>query len=194
MKEIEIEITGTTPLLHHKMPQEDLYKLLGAKTEKKKSEEELTPREIAQRHTYVDSVGAYVIPVEMLMGAIKHIASDYKQKNTTRRSLKTVIAGAIRPTHDDAYILDESGAAVDSFEVDIRRGVNHQKGAVAICRPRFDRWKSKFKIEIDESIVPVKTAHEMIQDAGKRAGLGSYRVSRGGYYGQFRVTQWKELN
>lgn len=192
MKEFEIEITGTSPMLHHKMPDEALFKLLGAKQEKKKSEEELTPREIADKHVYKQG-NDFVIPMEMFIGAIKHVASDYKQKNTARKSLKTVAAGAIRPMQDVAIMLSENDNPIRSFEVDIRKATNHQKGAVAVCRPRFDKWKTKFKICIDDSIITPSVAQEMLSDAGKRAGVGSYRVAKGGYFGQFRITEWKEI-
>ncbi len=192
MTEIEIEITGNSPMLHHKMPDEDLFKLLGAKQEKKKSQEELTPREIAERHVYKTGEH-YIIPMEMVVGAIKHVASDYKQKNTARKSLKTVAAGAIRPGQDAAVMLGEDGNPLASFEVDVRKATNHQKGAIAVCRPRFDKWKARFKLNIDETIITTKVAQEMLEDAGKRAGIGSFRVARGGYFGQFRVTEWKEL-
>ena len=192
MKEIEIEITGTTPLMHHRMPEEDLHKLLGAKTEKKKSEEILTPRQISERHVYKNSEGFY-IPMDFIIGAIKGVASDYKQKNTARKSLKSITAGAIRPMQGEATLLDENDKTIADFEVDLRKGTNHQKGAIAICRPRFDRWKAKFKISVDQEIIPIKTVHEMLQDAGKRSGIGSFRVAKGGYFGQFRVTKFNEL-
>jgi len=192
MKEIEIEITGISPMLHHKMPDDELFKLLGAKQEKKKSEEERTPREIAERHVYKNGEH-YIIPMEMVIGAIKHVASDYKQKNTNRKSLKAVAAGAIRPGQDFAVMLNENNQPVEYFEVDVRKATNHQKGAIAVCRPRFDKWKARFKLNIDDSIVTMAISQEMLEDAGKRAGIGSYRVAKGGYFGQFRVTEWKEL-
>lgn len=193
MKEIEVSITGVTALMQHRMPDEALFALLGAKSEKKKSEEELTPRQIAEKHCYKNEHG-YYIPLEYVIGAVKHVASDYKQKNTARKSLKTVAAGAIRPAQDYATITDENQEALKSFEVDVRKATNHQKGAVAVCRPRFDKWNAKFRLMIDDSIISVSVAQEMLTDAGKRSGIGSYRVSKGGYFGQFRITEWTELN
>lgn len=193
MKTYQIEITGTSPLLQHRMPEDQLFALLGAKSEKKKSIEELTPREIADKHAYKAADGSYFVPTEYVVGAFKHVASDYKQKNTSRRSLKTVAAGVFRPVTGTAPLLDENDKPITAFEVDIRKATNHQKGAVAVCRPRFDRWKTKLQVMIDDSIVAPNVCLDILSDAGKRAGIGSFRVQRGGYFGSFVVTSFQEI-
>lgn len=193
MKQVEIEIEGITPLLQHRMTQEELFGLLGAKTERKKAKEVLTPREIAEKYVYKSESGECYIPMDYVVGAFAHVASDYKQKNTARKSLKTVARGIFRPSQESATLLDKDNKPLKDFEVDVRKATNHQKGAVAVCRPRFDTWKTKFKVMIDDDIVATETAHEILNDAGKRSGIGSFRVSKGGYFGQFIVTKWTEL-
>jgi hypothetical protein len=194
MKIVEIELTGVTPLLQHRMDEESLFSLLGAKSTRKQDKEELTPREIAQKHVYQSQEGKYYIPAEYVAGAFSHVASDYKQKNSTRKSLKTIAKGIFQPVDVMGVLVDESENEIKNFEVDIRKATNHQKGAVAVCRPRFDKWKSKLKFQVDESLVSLDTVHEMLNDAGKRSGIGSFRVSKGGYFGQFRITNFKVIN
>lgn len=193
MKNIDIEIEGVTPLLQHRMSEETLFGLLGAKQKKAKVVEELTPREIAGRAAYRDNAG-YYIPLEYIVGAFKHAASDYKEGNKSRKSLKTVAAGVFRPIGDRAHLLCGEGKPLQSFEVDVRRATNHSKGAVAVCRPRFDRWRAKFSVAIDDTMIAVPTAQAILEDAGKRAGIGSFRVAKGGYFGQFRITNWSEIS
>lgn len=82
---------------------------------------------------------------------------------------------------------------VSDFEVDVRRATNHQKGAVAVCRPRFDKWFAEMELHIDDDIVSIETVNDMLQDAGKRSGIGSFRVSKGGIFGKFQVIEFKEL-
>ena len=194
MKLIEVEIKGVTPLMQHRFPEDVLFGLLGVKTEKKKVEEALTPREIADKHAYKATDGSYYIPTQYVVGAIKHVASDYKQTNSQRKSLKLVATGAIRPVAETSTLLDEADKPITSFEVDVRKATNHQKGAIAVCRPRFDRWRTKLTLQIDDSIVPQKTVLDMLSDAGKRSGIGSFRVAKGGVFGQFQVVSWKELD
>lgn len=192
MKRFELEIKGTTPLLQHRMTEEELFGLLGAKSGKKKDKEEQTPREIAEKYTYKDETG-YCVPTSYLVGAFKNVASEYKQKNSQRKSLKSIAGGILRPEVEFSSILDESDKPLKNFEVDIRKATNHQKGAVAVCRPRFDKWKLKTTIVVDDELVSPDTVLDMLNDAGKRSGIGSFRVSKGGYFGQFVVTKFEEL-
>ncbi len=193
MKRILVKLKGITPLLHHRMPEEALMGLIpNLKHEKKKNVEEKTPREIAEQHAY-KSNGRFVIPGSFLGGALKHVAGDYKQKSSGRKSLKPVVNGAIRPELEFIDLLDENEKIIKDFEVDIRQARNHQKGAVAVCRPRFDRWKINLVLVVDDSIVPIQILKDMLDDSGKRAGIGSFRVQNSGYFGQYTVTEFSEL-
>lgn len=191
MKTVEIEIEGTTPLLQHRMDEAALFSLLGSKQKKTKAVEDLTPRDIANKAAYKDDAG-YYIPMEYIVGAFRYTAADYKESNKSRKSLKTVAAGVFRPTTERTHLLTESGAPIQDFEVDVRKATNHTKGAVAVCRPRFDRWRAKFSVNIDDTVISIPTAHAILDDAGRRSGIGSFRVSKGGYFGQFRIMKWEE--
>lgn len=192
MKRIEIELTGITPLLHHRMTEEELFGLLGTKSKRKKDKEELTPREIAEKYAYKIE-DYYVIPTGYIAGAFKGIASEYKQKNSQRKSMKSIAGGIMRPEHEFANLTDLEGNLLKHFEVDIRKATNHQKGAIAVCRPRFDKWKLITQIVIDDDLLSPEITLEMLNDAGKRSGIGSFRVSKGGYFGQFQVTKFEEI-
>ncbi len=190
---IEVELTGITPLLQHRMTEEQLFGLLGAKSEKKKIKEVLTPRQIAENCSYKAKDGSYYIPTDYICGAFANVASDYKQKSSSKKSLKGVARGIFRPTTETATLLCPKNKPIKDFEVDVRRATNHLKGAIAVCRPRFDCWKVRLQIHVDDSIVETEVCNQILCDAGKRAGIGSFRVQRGGYFGQFIVTRWKEL-
>ncbi len=192
MKLFKVKIKGTTALMHHRFTEEALFGLLGPKTKKKKSEEPRTPREIAESHAYKGTDGSFYIPTEMVGGAFALAASEYKLSSTSRKSLKTVAKAAFRPTQETATLKND-GQPIKDFEVDVRRATNHKVGAVAVCRPRFDRWEAEFDVQIDTDISPDKTALEILQEAGKKSGIGSFRVSKGGFFGQFNVIEWKEI-
>ncbi len=189
MKSYEVELTGRTPLLHHKMRPEDLMGLLGPKSKKKTVKEEKLPRQIAEEHAYKTVDGNFCIPLEYVIGAFRHVASDYKQ-TSGKRTYKAIAGGIFRPLEPFAILTNKKGKPLSDFEVDIRKATNHQAGAVAVCRPRFDEWKCVFTIEIDDSLIDPQVAHEILQDSGKRAGIGSFRVAKSGYFGQFMVTKW----
>ena len=192
MKRYEVELKGTTPLLHHRMTDDELMSLLGTKTERKKDKEQMTPRELADERAYRNG-DKFCIPTSYIIGAFKNVASEYKQKNSQRKSMKSIAAGILFPEHEYADLADFDGRPLTTFEVDIKKATNHQKGAVAVCRPRFDEWTVKTSFTIDDELVSPDIVLGMLNDAGKRAGIGSYRVNRGGYYGRFVVTNFKEI-
>ena len=192
MKRYEIELTGNTPLLQHRMTEEELFGLLGTKTNKKKDKEEQTPRQIADKYCYRKD-GKFVIPTGYIVGAFKNVASEYKQKNSQRKSIKSIAGGVFRPEEEFAELTLKNGKTIKDFEVDVRKATNHQKGAVAVCRPRFDEWKLKTTISIDDDLLSPDVALDILNDAGRRSGIGSFRVSKGGYFGAFGVTKFEEI-
>jgi hypothetical protein len=193
VKTVKVKLIGTTPLLQHRMTEEELFGLLGAKSDRKKDKEVLTPRQIATKHVYQQKDGTCYVPAEYVVGAFAHVAGDYKQKNSIRKSIKSIAKGVFRPTTDSITLRDESGKRITDFEIDIRKATNHQKGAVAVCRPRFDKWTLEAEFQVDDSLVSVETCQQILEDAGRRSGIGSFRVSRGGYFGQFRIEEFKEV-
>lgn len=192
MKRYQIKFKGITPLLQHRMRDEELFALLGTKSVKKKDKEEKTPREIAESYAYMNGE-QFVIPTAYIVGAFKNVASEYKQKNSQRKSIKSIAGGVLRPEEEFAGLVTNDGKKVTSFEVDIRKATNHQKGAVAVCRPRFDEWNLETTFVIDDELISPEMVLEMLNDGGKRSGIGSFRVQKGGYFGQFQVTEFKEL-
>ena len=158
-------------------------------------QDQLTPREIAEKYAYKNEDGTFYIPSDYITGALTYVASEYKQKNSTRKSLKQIIKGVVSPVQHKADLYkDESlSEKVDHFEVDVRKATNHQKGAVAVCRPRFDKWFAELDLEIDTDLVSTEVLKDMLEDAGKRSGIGSFRVAKGGMFGKFQVIEFKEL-
>lgn len=192
MKRYLVKAKGITPLLHHRMTEEELFGLLGTKTKKKQDKEVQTPREIAEKYAYRVGDG-FGIPTSYVIGAFKSVASEYKQKNSVRKSMKSIAAGIFRPEHEFVPINDHSGTQLKDFEVDVRKATNHQKGAIAVCRPRFDQWGFEMSVHLDDELCSPEMFLDILNDAGKRSGIGSFRVSKGGYFGQFQIVEFKEL-
>lgn len=179
--------------MHHRFTEEALFGLLAPKGKKKPVQEVRTPREIAETHAYKTTDGKFYIPTEYVAGAFAGASSEYKLSNTSRKSLKGVAKAVFRPISEMAILIDHDGKYLKDFEVDVRKATNHLAGAVAVCRPRFDKWAVEFDVQIDDSIIPEKTALEILEESGKKIGIGSFRVARGGFFGQFQVTNWEEI-
>ena len=57
-------------------------------------------------------------------------------------------------------------------------------------RPRVDEWECPFTLDIDESMFSPALVRAIVDDAGKKIGLGDYRPSRKGPFGRFVVKTW----
>lgn len=193
MKTFRVKLKGITPIMHHRMGEEALFQLLGAKSKLKKDKIEKTPREIAEEHAYKTKDGHYYVPLSYVSGAFSHVSGDYKQTSSSRKSIKSIAGGVFRPIGEAAMLNDYKGKPLKTFEVDIRKATNHQKGAVAVCRPRFDEWTTTFDVAVNEELLTPDVALQILNDAGLRAGIGSFRVAKSGYFGQFQVTAWDEV-
>lgn len=78
------------------------------------------------------------------------------------------------------------------WECDSRSVVIPSTGGRIMChRPRLDEWSLKFTLEVDEEMFAEKFVRLLVDDAGKKIGLGDYRPSRKGPFGRFVVTKWE---
>jgi hypothetical protein len=187
MKTIEVEIKGVSPILINRFKESDEQPVAVKKTTKK---DYGTPREQAEATPYRDGEdGLLWIPTVWLTGTIRTVASDYKLPGT-RKSVKSVSGGAVIPTDEKMYFLEKY--KLKDIEVD-SRPVVIQRARVMRHRARLEAWSVKTTIEIDEEIIPVDHVHQILNDAGRRAGMGDFRPQKGGPFGRFLVSSWKEL-
>lgn len=160
---------------------------------KKKNEDFPTPRESMERKIYTDKKGIVWVPSSWISGTIASVASEYKLPGS-RKSLKSVIGGAVIPIDEKMYFIHKKQLKKKDIEVDSRPVAIQRSSSKVMChRGRLEPgWKLKGTLQIDSSIVPEKTVLELLNDAGRRAGIGDFRPNRGGPFGRFQVSLWKE--
>ena len=186
MKTIEVKITGVSPLLINRFKETDEEPEAVGKHKKDYG----SPRHQAEQTAYYDKKTKKLwIPSTWISGAIKTVASDYKLKSS-RKSVKSVSGGAIIPLADKIYFSE--GYKLKDIEID-SRPVVIQRARIMRHRARLEKWALKFTLQIDETILAPKFVHEILSDSGKRAGIGDYRPNKGGPFGRFNVTSWKNL-
>ena len=79
------------------------------------------------------------------------------------------------------------------YEVDSRSVVIPSTGGRIMChRPRLDEWALDFTLDIDTEMFSPALVRQIVDDAGKKVGLGDYRPDRKGPFGKFVVVNWKE--
>ena len=192
MQRIKVRLEGASPLLMHRMTQEQLLAL--HTREKPKFRAAKPPREEAASKVYQTEDGQPYLPTENLMACLiaagVYIKLDGKRQMSTARS--TLLPGFL--AIENAY-LPLVGAAGEpaAWEVDMRQGRNPNGGeAVCIIRPRFDRWLFQASMLVDTDAIAESVIRELVDIAGSRVGLGDFRPQRRGIYGKFKVTRWEQ--
>lgn len=147
------------------------------------------PREEATKHAYIAKDGTFFINAFSIPGAMGNAGSNHKAKGS-RKSLRFIVPSAVRMTTDAITILNGAGPA-KSFEVDSRPvTIPATKGRIMRHRPRFDNWGLKFDLLINDDLLSIDMAQQLLQEAGQQIGIGDFRPEKRGPFGCFLVSSW----
>lgn len=183
MKNIECEITGTTAMLQHRFPTEDY----GANKSKAKKKTYI-PEEEAEKALYRSPDGTIHQPSEHILGSLIKAAVNFNYEG--KKTFRDVIKAGIVVEPDAIPLLDNDGNIKKMWDEIDARPVVIGRARVICWRPKFNKWKLQFKIQIlnDDQLSP-ETLKEILDYAG-RVGIGDYRPR----FGRFQVTKWTILN
>lgn len=195
---VDVELTGVYALLQHAPTAEEVASWPGgpehgaSQSRRAVSTEKRTARELAAIRVYMHD-GHIVHPSSAVVKAMRVAGKNHKLKGVAARSVSNFIAGAVVPIEEYWQLVDPETGEAPHWEADMRRAVNGAK-KVAICatRPRFDRWMLRGSILVDPMTLPIDLVHTVLEDAGRRVGLGSFRAELGGPFGRFRITKFAE--
>lgn len=191
---INIEITGNTAVLMNRFTDENEVQVTSGSRPSTVGERG-SPRDQATKTAYLDSKGALYIPTQNLYACIINAGKFHKVGKTKVTTVKSslVPAGIIMLDGLALPLLSpKSNKPLKSFEVDSRRVVIPATGgAVMRHRARVDDWRLRFSIEVDTEVFDVNFVRTLVDDAGKKIGLGDYRPERKGPFGKFKVTNWE---
>jgi len=179
MKKVEVEITGTTPLLMNspKAMIEDMTKT------SRKTTQQYDPDVEAEKVAYRTQDNELYIPAEAIKGCLVGAAS---YKKFGKYAAKPIIAGGVIITPSQIEL------GTKDYEIDLRTVVI-QKSRVVKARPVLGEWKVKFIISYDDTLIgDSEMIKPILEEAGKRVGLLDFRPQKLGNFGMFEVTKWKE--
>ena len=184
IKTINITIEGRTPLLCNRFPTEQKEDTSATQNDV------LSPKDEAFNSLYITDNNDWYIPgsniLRCMIDAGKYFSGPKNTKLTTGKS--SVISGAVMVNTDVCIIDDgDEGWSIDKRAVRIPT----TGGRVLKHRARFDNWKLSFELELDSSIITMKTFRELVEAAGSRIGLGDFRPDTKGPFGRFRIAEWK---
>lgn len=177
--EIEVEISGVTPLLMHRFGVEE-----GGQPKAKKRTE--TDKENNVEDTiYRLPDGKLYQPAEGIRQALITAGKAFKKGKS---NLSRVMASFVT-VEPEAIVHSKQKWTTDRRPVVIPS----TKGRVIRNRARLDEWKLQFTLRIlDGGEVKPDTLHEVLSHAGKYIGIGDYRPEKRGMFGRFSVTRFKE--
>ena len=132
--------------------------------------------------------GTIYQPSVHFISTMKKAGAKYQIPGQGKLTYKNLIgSGAVLVTPDAIPHKNQQ------YEIDVRPVVvPSTKGRVARKRPVFKNWSLKFNIEFDSDEISAETIKEILEYAGTRVGIGDYRPEKGGPFGRFMVTSFKE--
>lgn len=189
---IKVTISGISPLLMNRFTEENEVAVSGGTSVNFRGDKG-TPRQQAEPKRYADREGRLYIPGPNIFSAI--IAAGIfhkagKSKLTTQRT-SLIPAGLIV---DDLVcsLTDADGKPLTDWEVDSRSVVIPSTGGrIMAHRPRLDKWNTSFSVDVDTSMFGENLVRSLVDDTGKKIGLGDYRPQRKGPFGRFVVSGWQ---
>lgn len=182
----KVMIEGLTPLLMNRFTEENEV-AVSSGTRTSLRGEKGTPRDQAQKKIYADKDGAIYIPGSNIYACIIAAGQFHKagKRQLTTQKTSLIPAGVMVSEVVCPLICD-------GWEVDSRSVVIPSTGGRIMChRPRVDKWKISFTLEIDDTVFSPSLVRAIVDDAGKKIGLGDFRPARKGPFGRFVVSEWK---
>jgi hypothetical protein len=181
VRAFKVEVEGVSPLLMNRFPIED----------------GLDPKagrpSIAQKDPEAEAEkGAYRMPSKELFQPAEHFERSMfggaKFHKIGRKSAASLVPAGI-------FVQERQiPHGTKEYEIDSRRVVIRATGnAVIRHRPRLEKWKLTFHVEVDETIFSKELVLAILTDAGRKVGIGDFRPQKGGPFGRFIVTKFNEV-
>lgn len=185
---IDIRIEGTTPLICNRFTDAAAEASTNGVRGSAAAADRGTPQDIATSKLYLGNDGAPMIPQPNLLRCLVDGGRFHKAGKSQLTTQKSSILYAC---------LDIEGAEIplihsQPWRVDTRAvRIPSTGGRILAHRPCFDDWALEFCVTLDESIVGPGVLRNVVDDAGRRIGLGDFRPATKGPYGKFVVTRWQ---
>lgn len=187
--DIKIRVDGVTPLIVNKFHDAAALAASGGSRGSSAGADRGTPQEICEQKLYrgADST-TLVIPQPNLLRCLVDGGRFHKVGRSQLTTKDSSQLYACLDVHGSEIKLEHK----QPWRVDTRAVViPATKGRILAHRPIFDDWSLEFTVSLDTSIIGPKLLRKVIDDAGRRIGLGDFRPARKGPYGKFTVVKWE---
>lgn len=175
-----VTIRGIAPLLMHRFSEEKLTRPTVRTGDRALSDKD--KKAAATPYLYVQK-GKLVQPSSHIEGAMVKAATELKLAGSGKKTYKDLVKSSV-------FVFPEMIPHKNqAWEVDGRPVVNPTTRGRSMCyRPRLDSWELSFHVEVLDNRADPNAIKEILNIAGVRNGIGSYRPR----FGRFEVTSFKE--
>ena len=180
MKTVAVTIKGVTPLLMHRFP------MAGADDTSKSRTGVPDWKAEAEVALYRDEKGIIYQPASHIEGALKQASKTLKVPGKRGATYSKLVGSAL------SVVPDAIPHKIQDWHTDARPVVI-QRARIIRYRPVFDKWELAFEILIADDQLPAEVVKQAIDHAGQYVGIGDFRPGKGGKFGKFIVTEFKEL-
>lgn len=178
MSQITFKITGTSPLLMQAEtlanPLHELTRAHKAVSSKRKKSEDdyiwLMQSEWRASMYHDREIGPY-LPAVNIEASIAEAGKIHRLGKTVKQAIQ-VIDDRNRIEYDGPRDMDKMWSANRFADV---RGVNVAGKKIMRCRPIFLSWSTEFAIEFMEDVLDQSDLIRVVEEAGRRVGIGTYR-------------------
>lgn len=151
-----------------------------------------TARAQAEQTAYRAPDNSLYIPAQAFQRLLIESGKPHKQRGS-RSSLRWVVPAAVIVVAEAITLTDSEGKPLTDFEVDSRPVViPATKGRIMRHRPKVEQWQASIPMEVDTDILPTSMIHQLLEEGGRRLGIGDYRPEKTGPYGRFSIVSWED--
>lgn len=189
MYSVNVSVEGVAPLLQHRFPLPD-FETLSKGGKIKTGEKDYT--QMWREFLYVTSEGDIYQPATHFDGAMIKAAGGYKIQGARGKTYKDLFKGNVFVSPD---VILHGVKAPENLDTDADkrlyldvRPVVIQRARVVQVRPCFKAgWQLDFEITVLDDQIPHNVVNEVLQLAGRTAGVGDFRPK----FGRFMVTKFE---
>lgn len=188
---ITVTIQGITPIIMNRFTEAAEVAVSGGTSVSFRGDKG-TPREQATAKRYADQAGNLYIPGPNIFACLIAAGTFHKAGKSKLTTMKTSLIPAGLMVEDLVCTLTNAdGEPITEWEVDSRSVVIPSTGGRIMChRPRVDVWQAMFTLDVDDTMFSPSLVRAVVDDAGKKIGLGDFRPARKGPFGRFVVAKW----
>jgi len=186
MKTVNVKVKGISPLLINRPDVEAMSQ------QSVKRQSVGSPEEEFIKKLNLTAEGLLFQPYTHLEGALIESAKKFKVKGNGKATYSKIFGYCVSvdPFEIPHLIQPKDTKKVEHF---VTTAVRKDGGRIVIDRPMLKDWELAFDIEYDEEEVPLEVLKDVLENAGRRVGIGDWRPAKKGKFGKFLITEFKEV-